>query len=321
MTKRVLVTGGAGFIGSNLVRGLMEKNYEVHVVDDLSNGFLTFLPEHQNSERMLITSFDDHNLLNEIRSKKFSFVFHLAAMPRVSYSVENPLETHDANVTSTMKLLDACRGNVEKFVFASSSSIYGNSDQIPTKIDANANPRSPYALQKLIIEKYLSLYWDLYGFDSVALRFFNVFGPHQIGNSPYATAVSSWLNSIMKSESMRSDGDGSQVRDMCYVDNVVEACIKSAEYASPLKGRIFNVGCGENVSNKEILEYLLKRFPQAQFHTAPWRLGDVMATLADISHTRDVIGYDPKVPFWMGLDRTIKWYVENWDLIKNISNQ
>jgi len=321
MTKRVLVTGGAGFIGSNLVRGLMEKNYEVHVVDDLSNGFLTFLPSRQEPERILIASFDDQSVLNEIRSKKFSFVFHLAAMPRVSYSVENPLATHDVNVTSTMKLMDACRGNIEKFVFASSSSIYGNSDQIPTTTDAKSNPRSPYALQKLIIENYLSLYWDLYSFDSVALRFFNVFGPHQIGNSPYATAVSSWLNAIMKSESMRSDGDGSQVRDMCYVDNVVHACIKAAEHASPLKGEFFNVGCGENVSNKEILEYLLKRFPRSQFHTAPWRPGDVMATLADVTLTRDVIGYTPKVSFWEGLDRTIKWYMENWDLIKSITNQ
>lgn len=318
MSKRVLVTGGAGFIGSNLVKGLTKKNYDVHVVDDLSNGHLAFL---SSDVKVSTVSFDDQSILEDISHKKFSHVFHLAAMPRVSYSVEHPLETHESNVTKTMRLLDACRGNVKRFIFASSSSIYGNSEQIPTTTQAQPNPRSPYALQKLIIEDYLRLYWDLYSFDSVSLRFFNVFGPNQIGNSPYATAVSSWLNAIMKSESMRSDGDGSQMRDMCYVENVVQACIMSAECNSHLKGEALNVGCGENVSNKEILDHLLQRFPESKFHTAPWRPGDVMTTLADISRTRDVIGYDPKVNFWEGLDRTAQWYAENWKLIQHITKQ
>lgn len=321
MTKRALVTGGAGFIGSNLVKGLASRDYEVYIVDDLSNGYLAFLPDDLAKNRRWLTSFDDQILLNDIRNQKFDFVFHLAAQPRVSFSVEKPLETHDSNVTKTMKLLEACRGNTEKFIFASSSSVYGNSDQIPTSTVARLDPQSPYALQKLIIENYLSLYWKLYKFDSVSLRFFNVFGPNQIGSSPYSTAVSSWLNAILKQNSMRSDGDGSQTRDMCYVDNVVDACIKAAEVKKPLAGVALNVGCGESVSNASILSYLLKKFPDSKFHSAPWRAGDVKDTLADISMTRCMVGYEPSVSFWDGLDRTIQWYVENWNLISHISNQ
>jgi nucleoside-diphosphate-sugar epimerase len=159
----------------------------------------------------------------------------------------------------------------------------------------------------------------LYGLDSISLRFFNVFGPNQIGGSPYSTAVSAWLTSIMKNESMRSDGDGSQTRDMCYVDNVSDACLKSVMTKNDLKAEAINIACGDRTSNKEILQYLLDKFPGSTYHDAPWRPGDVMHTHADISLSEELIGYKPLVKFWDGLDKTIEWYKNNWDTIESLN--
>ena len=257
--------------------------------------------------------------MEKIKAGTYDVVFHIAAVPRVSYSVEHPVETNDTNVTKTLTLINACRDNVKRFVFASSSSVYGNTESLPTKTTNQKNPQSPYALQKSIIEDYLSLYSRLYGLDSVCLRFFNVFGPNQLGDSPYSTAVGAWLTAIKSGRSMRSDGDGSQSRDMCYVDNVVDACIRGAEADGRLNAEALNVACGDRTTNKEILEYLLSKYPDAKYHDAPWRSGDVMHTLADVSRTTEVLGYTPLVRFWEGLDRTIKWYDENWDMIKKLS--
>ena len=319
---RILITGGAGFIGSNLTKRCLSEGFTVDVVDDLSNGHIHFVPRQIiDKDGLILADFASDGILENIRQKKYDVVVHLAAQPRVSYSVEHPYETHQTNVTATMRLIDVCRGNVKRFVFASSSSVYGGASKLPTNINENCSPKSPYALQKLIIEDYLRLFHNLYGFDSVCLRFFNVFGPHQLGDSPYATAVSAWLNAIMKNESMRSDGDGSQTRDMCHVDNVVEACVKAATSQKLFGGHAFNVACGQKTSNMEILQYLLKKFPNAKFHSAPWRLGDVMHTLADISITSSELGYQPKVMFWEGLDTTIQWYQDNWEKIKDLSSK
>lgn len=319
MSKRALVTGGAGFIGSHLVDRLIE-NWLVDVVDDLSNGSVHVVQKHLHNNNLIIGDFACDTVLDKIRSKEYDYVFHLAAQPRVSYSVENPVETNDTNVTKTIKLLDACRGNVKKVIFASSSSVYGNVDTLPTSEEAAKRPESPYALQKLIVEDYLRLFGKLYGLDSVCLRFFNVFGPRQLGDSPYSTAVSAWLTAIMKNTSMRSDGDGSQTRDMVYVNNVVDAMILAAKHEHFLGGQAFNVGSATRVSNLEILDYLKSKFPEAQSHQAPPRAGDVKDTLADLSKIRKVLGYGPSVPFWTGLDRTIAWHLSDWaELVAKIS--
>jgi len=322
---KILVTGGAGFIGSNLVKRCVAEGIDVDVVDNLSNGHLEFiqdvLPKQVESNNLVVANFDCPLILDRIKSKKYDVVVHLAAVPRVSYSVEHPIETHETNVNATLKLMDACRGSVKRFVFASSSSVYGGADQLPTSTSTVKSPKSPYALQKSIIEDYLALYCRLYGLDSVSLRFFNVFGPNQLGDSPYATAVSSWLNCIMQGESMRSDGDGSQSRDMCYVDNVVDACVRSIKSQVSLQAVPLNVACGDRNSNMQILQYLLQKFPEAKFHEAPWRPGDVMHTQADLSETERVLGYQPLVRFWEGLDRTIQWYQDNWEKIKELTNK
>lgn len=313
-----LVTGGAGFIGSNLSKKLVELGHSVDIIDNLSNGHTEFAPAFAN---LLVGDFAGEEILKKIEAKKYDVIFHLAAIPRVSYSVEHPFETNDTNVSKTLKLMDSCRGNVKRIVFASSSSVYGGADELPTPNSHSKSPKSPYALQKSIIEDYLGMYYALYGLDSVCLRFFNVFGPNQLGNSPYSTAVSAWLTAIHSGKSMRSDGDGSQSRDMCYVDNVVDACVRSALIDKDLKAEPLNVACGDRTTNSEILKYLLSKYPDANYYDAPWRPGDVMHTQADISRTTELIGYTPIVRFWEGLDRTIKWHNENWDMISALGKK
>lgn len=308
--KGVLITGCAGFIGSNLAKCLLkDKSLNVYGVDDLSNGQMAFVPEGVNFTK---SCFSQPIVLDLINSGIIQTVVHLAAVPRVSYSVKYPLLTNDTNVSKTLKLIDTCKGKDIRFVFASSSSVYGGADVLPTSNITPKNPKSPYALQKSMIEDYLKMYHDLYNLDSVCLRFFNVFGPNQLGGSAYATAVSSWLNAIMLNEQLRSDGDGTQSRDMCHIDNVVEACRLAILKSEPLSSVRLNVACGDRTTNNEILEFLLSKYPRAVRKDVTWRAGDVMHTQADISVTEEVLGYTPVTTFWKGLDGTIKWFEANW---------
>lgn len=317
MTK-ALITGGAGFIGSNLCNTLHKMGWDIDIVDNMSNGHIEFLDVDLRSERLWVEDFAAYEVLKKISNKEYDYVFHLAANPRVTYSIENPVETHETNVLKSLMLLEACKGNIKRLVFAASSSAYGNAETIPTNEECPDNPKSPYALQKAIIEKYLKLYNELYGLDSACLRFFNVFGPNQLGDSPYSTAICAWLTAIKRGKSMRSDGDGSQSRDMCYVDNVVDCLIKAAVVEKKLNAEVLNVGVGVSVSNAEILSYLKKKYPQAVSHDAPWRPGDVMHTKSDITKAKSLVGYEPKVDVWRGLDNTIKWFEENWHWLKNM---
>jgi UDP-glucose 4-epimerase len=317
MLKRALVTGAAGFIGSHLTDRLVREGWRVHVVDNLVSGHKENINTSLADEHVMIDDFASKSVLDRVRTGCYDYVFHLAAIPRVSFSVEHPVFTHETNVTKSLELIEACRGNITRFVFASSSSVYGGADVLPTPSTYQKNPKSPYALQKSIIEDYLRQYWMHYELDSISLRFFNVFGPRQLGNSAYSTAVSAWLTAIMLGNSMRSDGDGTQTRDLCYVDNVVDACYRAADSIEKTAASCFNVACGERTSNQEILEYLKKKYPNAKYHSAPWRAGDVMHTQADLNDIREKLGYVPVVKFWEGLDKTIEWYEKNWETVKN----
>jgi len=311
----VLVTGAAGFIGSNFVRRCLLHGFLVTGVDDLSNGHVEFLPAPmREGHGFYACDFTDAKILNKVLDGEFDYVVHLAAVPRVGYSVEHPYYTNDVNVSKTLRLLDVCRtsGNVKhikRFIFASSSSVYGGADVSvgPTHESSKKNPKSPYALQKSIIEDYLALYSDLYDLDSACLRFFNVFGPRQLGDSPYATAVSAWLSAIKRGVPMRSDGDGSQSRDMCYVDNVTNACMLAISAQGRIDGRCYNIACGESTTNNQVMDYLIKRYPNATKVDAPWRKGDVMHTHADITRACEELSYTPSVNVWEGIERTIDW--------------
>jgi UDP-glucose 4-epimerase len=196
--------------------------------------------------------------------------------------------------------------------------VYGGADVLPTPESHPRDPKSPYGLQKAHIEDYLKLYYELYGLDSACLRFFNVFGPNQLGDSPYSTAVSAWLTAIKNGKPMRSDGDGTQSRDMCYVDNVVHACILAAKAEGHLEAECFNVACGDRTTNNEILSSLMRRYPEADVINAPRRAGDVMHTQASVEKGKVILGYEPQVRFWDGLQKTIDWTEVNWDKIKGM---
>ena len=329
--KKALVTGGCGFIGSNLTKELVKQGWQVDVVDDMSNGHLELLESlktrvlmngsfytaygmqdiHRDQHEVLVIQddFSDVNVLNGVYQGTYDVVFHQAAVPRVSYSVENPYETTNTNISKTVKLLEACAGNVERVVFASSSSVYGGAHFLPTPETTRKNPKSPYAWQKSAIEDYVKLCWDLYELDVVCLRYFNVFGPGQYGSSPYSTAVTAWCHAIKNGLECRSDGDGEQSRDMCYISNVVHANIKAANYFENFKGECYNVACGDRVANNEILDYLKNKFGEkVKVRNAPERAGDVKHTQADITKASTDIGYSVKKRFWEGLEETITWW-------------
>ncbi len=311
--KTALVTGGAGFIGSNLAKKLVRENYEVTVVDNLTaprNDFDNFFKTNSEIE-FIPACFSSKEILSRITNKDFDYIFHNAAIPRVSYSVENPAETTDTNILRTVKLMEAAKGNITRFVFASSSSVYGGADVLPTKNSHPRDPKSPYAWQKSAIEDIAKIFSSLYELDIVCLRYFNVFGPGQFGDSAYATAVSAWCYAIKEGKPLRSDGTGDQTRDMCFIDNVVQANIKAATASGKFFGEGYNVACGSRVSNNEILEFLKTRFENLKINHAPPRPGDVMHTLADISETKNRLGYDPEVQFWEGLEKTLEWWKLN----------
>ena len=329
MSKKCLVTGGCGFIGSNLTKKLLSEGWKVDVVDDLSSGHLELLSsikfrtvpvdllrEFEKSQAevpeggalVIQGDFSHPYVLENILQKRYDVVFHQAAIPRVLFSVENPGITTDVNIASTVKLFEACRGSVRRVIFASSSSVYGGSENFPTPETELKNPKSPYAWQKSAIEDVATLFANLYDLDIVCLRYFNVFGPGQYGDSPYSTAISSWCHSLKYSIVLRSDGDGSQSRDLCYIDNAVHANILAANAAKKFKGDRYNVSCGDRIANREILDFFLEKYPHALVRDAPWRPGDVMHTQADISKIGKDLGYEPLVRFWDGLERTIDWW-------------
>ena len=328
--NRALVTGGCGFIGSNLATTLRNSGWVVDVVDDMSNGNInllentpkrivlpTLLPvltkieyKRKNNEIVVIQGdFADDNILAAVNSGCYDVIFHQAAIPRVSYSVENPYETTRTNISKTIRLFEAAsNGSVDRIVFASSSSVYGGADLLPTSETCGKDPKSPYAWQKSSIEDAAKIFCNLYNIDIVCLRYFNVFGPGQYGDSPYSTALAAWCHAIKNNLMLRSDGDGTQSRDLCYIENIVSANILAANYNKKFKGKCYNVACGDRISNNEILEYLKSKFKNIKVRHAPWRAGDIMHTQADISQISNDLGYEPSVRFWKGIDLTIKWW-------------
>ena len=319
---RVLVTGGMGFIGSNLVKRLFKEGHVVDVVDDMSSGHESLLDGYEvresfpgllykETQRDFIRLYKDDfagAILNSIALSLYDVVFHCAAVPRVSFSVENPAETTEVNLNKTIKLFDAAKIGKTRVVFSSSSAVYGESESLPTKESSNKNPNSPYAWQKLACEDAAKLFCSLYeDSDIVCLRYFNVFGPGQYGDSPYSTAVAAWCHAVQQGIECRSDGDGTQSRDMCYVDNVVDANVLVAFRKERFTGNCYNIACNYSVTNGDVLTYFINNFG-AKIKNAPWRPGDIMHTRADVSKAKIELGYEPKVGFWEGLERTVKWW-------------
>lgn len=314
MPKTVLVTGCAGFIGGNFVKKLKEEFPEITIIgiDDFSTGRQDAF--NQKEICFYEGSILDRELLKNIFSKhKPEYVFHFAALPRVSFSVENPYQTNQVNVGGTVALLEESKNHgVKRFIYSSSSSVYGRADSLPVReVYHRPNPMSPYALQKYIGEKYCKMFGDLFGLSTVSLRYFNVFGPGQYGDSPYSTAIAAWLESLYFPNNKKGflEGDGTQSRDFCYVDNVVKANILAMQSQENLMGEEFNIAHGERTSLNDVREKI-EEFTgkKLELEKRPSRAGDVPHTHADISKAKELLRYEPEIKFDEGLKKTIEWF-------------
>lgn len=307
--RRVLVTGGAGFIGSHLVDKLIEDENEVFVIDNLRSGKTENIEHHYNTSKFLFENRDiqDDEMYDVFRIFRPEVVFHLAAIPGVPFSVVEPVESNMVNVQGTVNLLHLSKKfDVERFVFSSSSAIYGGSEVLPTNEEVESNPQSPYALQKLIGEQYCQHFSKVYDLDTVCLRYFNVFGPRQFGDSPYAAVISAFLDAKKLGKQAKIFGDGEQFRDFCFVDNVVQANLLAAGHSDRFDGEVFNVGCEGSVTINQLKEQL----EMNDVEYLPERDGDVRCSTADISKISERLGYNPTVNFEDGLKITRDWYME-----------
>lgn len=303
---RFLVTGGAGFIGSHLVEALLERGHDVVVLDDLSTGRLENIEAFLDRVTWIEASVTDPDACAAAMAG-VDFVLHQAAIPSVPRSVADPVASHAANTTGTLNILLAARdAGVRRVVYAASSSAYGNSEELPKHEAMAPNPLSPYAAAKLTGEHYCRAFHASYGLGTIALRYFNVFGPRQDPESPYAAVVPRFIACALRDEPPTIFGDGSQTRDFTYVENVVHANLLACEAPAIACGQVFNVGCGTRISILD-LWHRIRRITGATVEPihAPPRPGDVHDSLASLERTRTFLGYQPTVPLDEGLQRTI----------------
>jgi UDP-glucose 4-epimerase len=305
---RALVTGGAGFIGSNLVLALQESGHEVRVLDDLSTG----LRENVDPAiELLVGRVTDEDMVRKAVDG-VDVVFHHAAARAVLMSVEHPLATDFANTHGTLTVLKAAvDAGATRVVYASSSSVYGGADVLPTPESAPTLPRSPYAVSKLAGEHYCRVFSELYGLETVVLRYFNVFGPRQRPDSAYAAVIPLFIDALNRGEPATVHGDGQQTRDFTFVSNVVAANLAAATVlAERCSGGIYNIAGGAAHSLLELLEVLgrVMHVKPTWVHTEP-RPGDIRHSLADVSASQRDLGYVPTVDFESGLARTVTWFV------------
>jgi UDP-glucose 4-epimerase len=304
MGRRVLVTGGGGFIGSNLVRALLERGDEVRVLDNFSTGLRENLAGLDDDVEMIEGELRSYERVhNAVRGVEV--VFHQGALPSVPRSVQDPLTTNAVNVEGTLNVLLAARDEgIRRVVFASSSSVYGDTPVLPQREDAAPQPIAPYGVAKLAAERYCSTFSRVYAIETVALRYFNVFGPRQNPLSQYAAVVVKFIHLVAAGEPVPIDGDGETSRDFTYVSNVVDANLLAAD-ADGVNGRVLNVAAGGSHTVNELADTigeLLERPVEKRY--GPPRQGDIRASWADISEARRRLGYEPEVGFEEGLRRT-----------------
>lgn len=309
MRKRYLVTGGAGFIGSHIVRRLFGEGELVRVVDNLSTGQPIRLKDVRDSIEFVEGDLADE-LVSEQVVRDIDYVLHQAAVPSVQRSVCDPVATNRANVTATLNLLESCRkASVGRLIYAASSSAYGDTEVLPKAEEMSPNPLSPYAIQKLVGERYCKLYYDLYGLETVSLRYFNVFGPGQDPHSEYSAVIPKFITKLLAREPITVYGDGEQSRDFTYVENVVEANLLALR-ASEVSGNVCNIGCGEHITLNELIRLLEEILGiKANVNYATSKAGDVRHSLADITRARHLLGYEPKVMVKEGLRRTVQAFI------------
>ena len=310
--QKILITGGAGFIGSNIVKKLLELGKFVRVVDNFSTGRRENIKEFLNNPNFELIEGDISNIeTTKMVVKGMDFVLHEAAIPSVPRSINNPFASNKSNIDGTLNILIASRDEgIKKLVCASSSSVYGDSLKLPKQEDDPINPISPYALTKFTSERYCQLFSKLYGLPTICLRYFNVFGPKQDPGSQYSAVIPIFIKAILNNKSPIIYGDGEQSRDFTYVDNVVSANILAMN--SKVSNKVINVACEEKTSLNDLLNYInqiLEKNIKPIYEKA--RLGDVKYSLADISKAKKLLSYKPKITIKEGLKKTIEWYKKN----------
>lgn len=299
-----LVTGGAGFIGSHVAEALLARGDKVRILDNFSTGSRDSLSVLTGAEVVEGDVRSYHTVREAVDG--VHFVLHQAALPSVPRSVRDPITSNDVNVVGTLNVLNASRdAKVARLIYASSSSIYGRNSELPKREDMMPVPISPYSVSKLAGENYCRAFTELYGFETVMLRYFNVFGPRQNPNSQYSAVIPRFIELLLRGESPPVTGDGTQTRDFTFVENVVSANLAACT-APNVAGRIFNIAAGKRISVLELLQNLgdiVGQVPKPTFH--PSRIGDILHSYASIEAARHALGYQPKVGFREGLSRTV----------------
>jgi len=305
---KVLITGGAGFIGSHLVDKLLANDFEVTVIDNLSNGRLENISHHQDNCGFHFIKGDilDLDLVKKI-VKDQDVVFHEAAITSVPYSVKNPLITNEINVKGTLILLKSCLdSNVRRFIFSSSASVYGKKNILPMKEDTNLNPKSPYAVSKVAAENYIKLFYELYGLETIILRYFNVYGPRAKTNQG---VISVFINKLLNNQSPIIYGDGEQTRDFVNVHSVADANILALSSKNAV-GETINIGTGIAISINQIVNLIIETTNKKHLkpiYSNP-RPGDVKHGYADIKKARKLLGFNPKISIKEGIIQLVEWY-------------
>lgn len=314
MGKKVIVTGGAGFIGSNLVEKLLNDDRidHVRVIDNLSNGYYSNIEEFEGNPKFDFHNADirDYDKMVEL-TKGYDVISHQAALGSVPRSIENPMLSTAVNIDGTVNILHAAVvNNIDRVLLACSSSTYGDSPTLPKKEDVIGNPLSPYAITKFAIEQYAAVFKKTYGLDFIGFRYFNVFGPKQSPDNPYAAVIPIFCKAFIEDKVPTINGDGITSRDFTFVDNAVQANVLGIFTENEeAKNQIYNVACGEQTSLNEMVEILnsiSKKDIKANY--GPERKGDVKHSKADITKIKTLLGYEPEVYFEEGLGQVYNWY-------------
>jgi UDP-glucose 4-epimerase len=309
---KALVTGGSGFIGSHIAETLVKRGDKVRVLDNLSTGAIDNMEAFLNK-----VEFVGGDLRNEQDVEDavagIDVIFHQAALRSVERSVDDPLSTYEVNVRGTLNLLTAARrAGVQRVVYASSSSVYGDSNRYPQNENFVPSPASPYAVSKLSGEHYCMAFARTTGLEAVALRYFNVFGPRQHPETRYAAVIPEFMQSIVQCEPLEVHGDGKQSRDFTYIDNVVAANLLAAETPN-VSGEVFNVACGNSYSLFEVVRHFEEIVGRSlEYRYKPARRGDVRKTWADISRSKERLRFEPRINFPEGLRLTWEWFIATY---------
>jgi nucleoside-diphosphate-sugar epimerase len=306
-----VVTGGAGFIGSHIAHELLRQKHSVRIIDNFSTGKRANIESIHNDVQIFDLDLADGANLPEV-FRGVDYVIHEAAIPSVPRSIKDPVASHRANVDGTLNVLLAARtAGVKRVVYASSSSLYGDSPTLPKHEEMKPNPLSPYGAQKLFGEIYCQVFWKSYGLETVALRYFNVFGPRQDATSPYSGVLAKFIPAVLQDAQPTIYGDGLHSRDFTYVSNVVDANLLACTVPG-IAGDVFNIACGGRITLNSVLQQIntiLGKNIEA-IYSEP-RSGDIVHSQADVSKARKKMGFEVKVSFEEGLRETVNWYREN----------